>query len=84
MLDKPYSPMDEENCEDCLDCCDEQTKKFLQENHDKWTIEQMEAIDRYVNYKRSKLQEAAEEEVTIEDFEKKKKGDIDNDNEEGE
>ena len=67
-----------------LTCCDEKTKRFLEKQHDKWTMEQMNEIINFVQNKLNKLRAAAEEDVTIEDFEKAKKIDVDEDGEEGE
>ena len=70
--------------EDSLDCLDESDQKFFLERHDNWTIEQMDAIDRFISCKRRCLRQESEKEITISDFEKAKKEDIDNDGEEGE
>lgn len=67
-----------------LSCCDDETKAFLEKQHDKWTMEQMNEIINFVQQKLNKLRAAAEEDVTIEDFEKAKKIDVDEDGEEGE
>ena len=67
-----------------LSCCDDETKAFLEKQHDKWTMEQMNEIISFIQNKLNKLRSAAEEDVTIEDFEKAKKTDIDGDSEEGE
>lgn len=67
-----------------LSCCDDETKSFLEKQHDKWTMQQMNEIIYFVQEKLSKLRAAAEEDVTIEDFEKAKKIDVDEDGEEGE
>ena len=67
-----------------LSCCDDETKSFLEKQHDKWTMEQMNEIIYFVQNKLNKLRAAAEEDVTIEDFEKAKKIDVDEDGEEGE
>ena len=72
------------NEENSLDCLDEKDQKFFLESHDHWTIKQMDAIDRFISCKRRALREASESETTIDDFEKVKKEDIDNDGEEGE
>ena len=52
--------------------------------HDKWTIEEMQAMKDFLQQKIDSIRNVAEEELTIEDFEKVKKQDIDGDNEEGE
>lgn len=67
-----------------LSCCDDETKSFLEKKHDKWTMQQMNEIISFIQNKLNKLRSAAEEDVTIEDFEKAKKIDVDEDGEEGE
>ena len=67
-----------------LDCCPEEVKNFLLKQHDKLTIKQMRSIITYLNDKILKLTDGVEESVTIEEFEKIKKQDVDSDGEEGE
>lgn len=67
-----------------LDCCPDDVRKYFIENHDKWTIEQMRSICSYLNDKIYKFTQGLESNITIEDFEKAKKIDVDNDGEEGE
>lgn len=77
---EPYDPSEYGD----ISCCDEATQKYFEENHDHWTLEQMNALRDYLDTKISALRKVAEENVTIEQFEDAKKEDIDNDNEEGE
>jgi len=80
-MEMPVSPNEEINN---LDCCDESTKSFFLKNHDKWTIKQMNNIISYLESKVRSLRDSVEDNCTIEEFEKIKNNDIDNDSEEGE
>ena len=46
-----------------LSCCDDETKSFLEKQHDKWTMQQMNEIIYFDQEKLSKLRAAAEEDV---------------------
>ena len=80
MFDIPPSPIEKSD----LSCCSEEVKSFLMKQHDKMTIRQMRSVISYLENKISSLQNGVEDSLTIEDFEKVKKVDVDNDGEEGE
>ena len=67
-----------------LDCCPDDVKEFCEKIHDTLTIKQLNALCDFFSSKASKLRDFANDNVTIEQFEKAKKEDIDGDNEEGE
>lgn len=59
-------------------------KKFLQENHDELTANQLQQACDYLSKCCSNFRNSLNENITIEDFEKVKKEDMDGDNGQGE
>ena len=62
----------------------EEIRDCFIKSHDKWTIDQMQSMKYFLQQKIDSIRNVADSELTIEDFEKVKKQDIDNDQEEGE
>jgi len=67
-----------------IDRLPKEVQDYCEKIHDELTISQLRDLGDYFHAKANKLREVAENNVTIEDFENKKKEDVDDDNEEGE
>ncbi len=64
--------------------CPKEVQDYCEEIHDTLTIDQLRSLSDYFSQKANKLRDMAEENVTINDFEKAKKENVDNDMEENE
>ena len=80
----PAAPIKAPSAYGSLDGIPEDIAKFFKANHDKLTISQLRRCADYFNNLASNVSRYSEENITIEDFEKAKKEDVDGDNEEGE
>lgn len=78
--DSPYEPQEYGS----IKSLPEEIQSYCEKIHDDLTIQQLRELSDYFSVKANKLREAAEKNVTIADFEKAKKADIDEDGEQGE
>jgi len=84
MNDYPATPSSSPSEYGSLDGIPDKLKSCIEECHDELTVNQLRQCREYFSQKISSFQNALESSVTIEDFEKAKKQDIDGDNEAGE